>query len=112
MFQPDQLRASSSRPSFPCSGPCIGIQKVSSDEEALKLINDSKYGLTCSIWTNDQDAFLKLVPEVEAGTVYQSEHAFFMRFHPSEADPMRWLFKTDPIIVTLRWVCCHFYAPI
>lgn len=59
------------------SGPCIGIQKVSSDQEALKLINDSKYGLTCSIWTNDQDKFLELVPDVEAGTVYQSELDFY-----------------------------------
>jgi len=57
-------------------GPVIGIQKVSSDEEAVRLINDSPYGLTASIWTNaeknpeSQDAFLKLVDELETGTVY------------------------------------------
>ncbi|KAJ7802416.1 succinate semialdehyde dehydrogenase [Mycena olivaceomarginata] len=33
-------------------GPVVGIQKVESDEEAVKLMNDSPYGLTASIWTN------------------------------------------------------------
>jgi acyl-CoA reductase-like NAD-dependent aldehyde dehydrogenase len=57
-------------------GPVVGIQKVSSDEEALRLMNDSPYGLTASIWTNaeksteSQDAFLKLVDELETGTVF------------------------------------------
>lgn len=53
-------------------GPCIGIQKVSSDEEAVKLINDSQYGLTCSVWTNDEAKFLELMPQIEAGTVFQN----------------------------------------
>jgi len=57
-------------------GPVVGIQKVSSDEEAIRLMNDSPYGLTASIWTNaeknaeSQDAFLKLADEVETGTVF------------------------------------------
>ena len=33
-------------------GPVVGIMKVSSDEEAITLMNDSKYGLTASIWTS------------------------------------------------------------
>jgi acyl-CoA reductase-like NAD-dependent aldehyde dehydrogenase len=50
--------------------------KVESDEEAIKLMNDSPYGLTASVWTNaenneaSQDAFLKLADEIEAGTVF------------------------------------------
>ncbi|THV07262.1 aldehyde dehydrogenase [Dendrothele bispora CBS 962.96] len=57
-------------------GPVIGIQKVSSDEEALKLMNDSPYGLTASVWTNatanheSQEAFLKFADEIESGTVF------------------------------------------
>jgi acyl-CoA reductase-like NAD-dependent aldehyde dehydrogenase len=35
-------------------GPVFGIMKVSSDIEALQYMNDSKYGLTASIWTNDE----------------------------------------------------------
>lgn len=46
--------------------------KVSSDEEALKLMNDSPYGLTASIWTNDDAAFERLMSDVEAGTVFQN----------------------------------------
>ncbi|KAF8314821.1 succinate semialdehyde dehydrogenase [Cantharellus anzutake] len=53
-------------------GPVVGIMKVSSDEEAIKLMNDSPYGLTASIWTSSQDDFLELVDKVEAGTVYQN----------------------------------------
>jgi len=57
-------------------GPVVGIQKVSSDEEAIQLMNDSPYGLTASIWTNaeknaeSQDAFLKLADELDTGTVF------------------------------------------
>lgn len=41
-------------------GPVIGIMKVSSDEEAIKLMNDSPFGLTASIWTNDEEAAVKI----------------------------------------------------
>ncbi|KAI0321127.1 succinate semialdehyde dehydrogenase [Amylostereum chailletii] len=57
-------------------GPVIGIQRVASDQEAVKLINDSPYGLTASVWTNaeqnaqSQEAFLELVDEIQAGTVF------------------------------------------
>ncbi len=56
-------------------GPAIGIQKVESDQEALKLMNDSHYGLTASIWTDIENAdsaaaFDKLATELETGTVY------------------------------------------
>ncbi|GAK65167.1 succinate semialdehyde dehydrogenase [Moesziomyces antarcticus] len=56
-------------------GPAIGIMKVSSDDEALQLMNDSHYGLTASVWTNIEDAesaaaFDRLATELETGTVY------------------------------------------
>ena len=51
-------------------GPVIGIMKVSSDDEAVALMNDSKYGLTASIWTLDYDAALSIGDRVETGTFF------------------------------------------
>jgi acyl-CoA reductase-like NAD-dependent aldehyde dehydrogenase len=51
-------------------GPVVGIMKVKSDEEALKLMNDSPYGLTASIWTKDAAAAEKLGEDLETGTVF------------------------------------------
>ncbi|KIO22534.1 hypothetical protein M407DRAFT_245121 [Tulasnella calospora MUT 4182] len=57
-------------------GPIVGIMKVSDDKEALHLMNDSKYGLTASIWTDaagdpkSEDAFLKLCDGLDVGTVF------------------------------------------
>jgi len=51
-------------------GPVVGVMKVASDEEALRLMNDSHYGLTASIWSNDVQASLALAERVESGTVF------------------------------------------
>jgi len=53
-------------------GPVIGIMKVKSDEEAVKLMNDSQYGLTAALWTSDEQAALKLGNDLETGTVYMN----------------------------------------
>lgn len=51
-------------------GPVVGIMKVAGDEEAVRLMNDSAYGLTASIWTSDLEAAERLAAQVEAGTVF------------------------------------------
>ncbi|MEN9834810.1 MAG: hypothetical protein RL011_1003 [Pseudomonadota bacterium] len=51
-------------------GPVIGIQKVASDEEALKLMNDSEYGLTAGVYTRDAACASKFMAELNAGSVY------------------------------------------
>ena len=51
-------------------GPVIPIMKVKSDEEAVKLMNDSEFGLTASIWTKDTEKGHDLCDSVEAGTVF------------------------------------------
>lgn len=53
-------------------GPVIGIMKVGSDEEAIRLMNDSAYGLTASIWTRDADAALRIGNEIETGTWFMN----------------------------------------
>ena len=53
-------------------GPVVGIMKVSGDEEALALMNDSKYGLTASLWTRDLERAEKLGAQIETGTVFMN----------------------------------------
>ncbi|MGE0846084.1 MAG: aldehyde dehydrogenase family protein [Flavobacteriaceae bacterium] len=53
-------------------GPVVGIMKVSGDDEAVGLMNDSPYGLTASIWTKDADKAAAIGGRVETGTVYMN----------------------------------------
>lgn len=53
-------------------GPVIGVMPVDHDEHALKLMNDSKYGLTASIWTRDMSAVEQLAPQLDFGTVFMN----------------------------------------
>lgn len=58
-------------------GPAACIQKVSSDAEAVALMNDSEYGLTGSIWTADTARGVELGDKLETGTVFvnRCDHA-------------------------------------
>jgi acyl-CoA reductase-like NAD-dependent aldehyde dehydrogenase len=51
-------------------GPVAGIMKVRDDAEAVRLMNDSPYGLTASIWTADLDAAERLGQQIDTGTVF------------------------------------------
>jgi acyl-CoA reductase-like NAD-dependent aldehyde dehydrogenase len=53
-------------------GPVVGIQPVKDDAEAIRLMNDSRYGLTASIWTADADAALEIGDQVETGTWFMN----------------------------------------
>ncbi len=53
-------------------GPVVGIMKVSSDEEAIALMNDSVFGLTASIWTKDADVVQEIGMQIETGTIYMN----------------------------------------
>jgi acyl-CoA reductase-like NAD-dependent aldehyde dehydrogenase len=53
-------------------GPVAGIMKVKDDAEAIRLMNDSPYGLTASIWTRDMDAAERIGREIETGTIYMN----------------------------------------
>ena len=51
-------------------GPLIGIQKVKSDDEAIALMNDTRYGLTAGVYTKDEAVARALLARVHAGSVY------------------------------------------
>jgi len=53
-------------------GPLVVIAPVDSDEEALSRMNDSKLGLTASVWTSDADRARKMARGLEYGTVYMN----------------------------------------
>lgn len=51
-------------------GPIIGIMKVSNDEEALQLMNDTSYGLTASVYSKNRERAEKILAATDAGTGY------------------------------------------
>jgi acyl-CoA reductase-like NAD-dependent aldehyde dehydrogenase len=51
-------------------GPIIGIQKVSDDAEAVRLMNDTRYGLTAGVFTQNKARAKALLSQVNAGSVY------------------------------------------
>ncbi len=53
-------------------GPVVGIMKVSSDDEAVRLMNDSQYGLTAAVWTDDADAAIAIGDRIATGTWFMN----------------------------------------
>jgi acyl-CoA reductase-like NAD-dependent aldehyde dehydrogenase len=53
-------------------GPAVGVMSVNSDEDAIALMNDSRYGLTASIWTRDADAALAIGDRIDTGTWFMN----------------------------------------
>ena len=53
-------------------GPVVGIMKVQDDTQALQLMNDSHYGLTASLWTQNTERAAALGRRIETGTVFMN----------------------------------------
>ena len=53
-------------------GPCVGIMKVSNENEAEKLMNDSPYGLTACIWTSDKEFAERFGKKINTGTFFMN----------------------------------------
>lgn len=51
-------------------GPVIGIQKVTSDTEALSLMKDTEYGLTAAVFGSDEKRVMAILEKLDTGTVY------------------------------------------
>jgi len=51
-------------------GPIIGIQKVTSDEEAVALMQDTEYGLTAAVFSSNEERAIDILKEMNTGTVY------------------------------------------
>lgn len=55
-------------------GPVVTITPFEDPDEAVRLANDTRYGLGASIWTNDLNKVMRYVPKIEAGTVWVNSH--------------------------------------
>lgn len=53
-------------------GPVVGIMPVREDEEAIRLMNDSDYGLTAAVFSQDEEAVLNIGDRLETGTVFMN----------------------------------------
>jgi len=53
-------------------GPVVGIMKVSGDEEAIRLMNDSEFGLTASLWTDDAERAAAIGAQIDTGTIFMN----------------------------------------
>jgi len=63
-------------------GPVIPIMKFETTEEAIRLANDSKYGLASSIWTDDAENAKKVAKSLNCGTVWIND-SLFLQAHPA-----------------------------
>ena len=54
-------------------GPTLPIATFKTEEEAIKLANDSEFGLTASVWTRDLAKGKRVAEKIEAGTVCVNE---------------------------------------
>ena len=53
-------------------GPVVGIVPVKDDAEAIRLMNDSDFGLTASLWTQDAARAEAIADQIETGTVFMN----------------------------------------
>jgi acyl-CoA reductase-like NAD-dependent aldehyde dehydrogenase len=53
-------------------GPVVGVTRVQDDDEAVRLMNDSPYGLTAAIWTRDQERAFRVGAQLETGTFFMN----------------------------------------
>jgi len=62
-------------------GPVIPITTITSDDEALRIANDSPYGLLCAVWTRDLGRGLRFAEAVDAGWVNINESTNYWESH-------------------------------
>ncbi len=57
-------------------GPVLPIMRVRSEEEAIALANDSRFGLGASVWTLDREKGERIAHQIQAGMVWINDHSY------------------------------------
>ena len=57
-------------------GPVLPVMTVESEEEAIRLANDSKFGLGASVWTKDRGKGERMARQIQSGMVWVNDHSF------------------------------------
>jgi acyl-CoA reductase-like NAD-dependent aldehyde dehydrogenase len=55
-----------------CFGPAVAIAAVGSDDEAVAKMNDNPFGLTAAIWTEDEQAAIRIGDRIATGTWFMN----------------------------------------
>jgi aldehyde dehydrogenase (NAD+) len=55
-------------------GPVLSVIRYQDEEEALRIANDSPYGLASAVWSNDDERALAVARRIRAGTVWINDH--------------------------------------
>jgi acyl-CoA reductase-like NAD-dependent aldehyde dehydrogenase len=57
-------------------GPVLPVITVDSEEEAIRLANDSQFGLGASVWTKDRGKGERIASQIESGMVWVNDHSY------------------------------------
>lgn len=58
-------------------GPVLPVMKFADDDEIVRRVNDSEYGLSSSVWSADRDRAYAVGARIEAGTTFINGHTMF-----------------------------------
>jgi acyl-CoA reductase-like NAD-dependent aldehyde dehydrogenase len=63
-------------------GPVLCVLRYSTVEEAIAIANDSEYGLSAGVWSEDLDAAMEVARQIEAGTVWINDWHMVNALYP------------------------------